>query len=285
MEAVERQAVRPVDYDGAERATLAAARRSPRDIVLVIGSLVVVLAAWQLAYAAGLMPKVILPSPIDVATAFVDLVTASYFPEHALTTTAEAFLGFFVGSGLGFLLAMVMTYVETFRKIVYPYVVVLQVVPKVALAPLFITWFGLGIESKVVTAATITFFPVVINTMLGLMSADPDAVQLMRSLRASRRQIFWKLDLPSALPAVFAGLATAATISLIGAIVAEFVTARRGLGLLLVTFNSQLRIDMVFAIVVVISLIGLAMFAAVLFVERRVVYWRTDEPRDPGGGG
>lgn len=260
-------------------------RRSTRDVVLVLLSLVAVLLLWQLVHVAGVMPAIILPPPLDVMTALVELVTADYFAEHAFATTAEALLGFLLGSALGFVLGVVMTYVETFRKIVYPYVVVFQVVPKVALAPLFITWFGFGIESKVVTAAAITFFPVVINTILGLMSADPDAVQLMRSLRASRRQIFWKLDLPTALPAIFAGLATAATIALIGAIVAEFVTARRGLGLLLVTFNNQLQIDMVFAIIIVISLIGLAMFGAVVLIERRVVYWRTDEQRDRSRGG
>src|SRR6266545_4310964 len=161
-----------------------------------------------------------------------------------------------------------------FKEVVYPYVVAFQVMPKVVLAPIFITWFGLGIESKIVMAIAISFFPVVINTVVGLESVEENAMLLMRSLVASRRQIFWKLAWPTALPSIFAGLKTSLTLALIGALVAEFVTAKDGLGTLIITFSFELKIYLVFAVIIVVSVLGLALYGIMEYVDRKVVFWR-----------
>jgi NitT/TauT family transport system permease protein len=146
--------------------------------------------------------------------------------------------------------------------------------PKVVLAPIFITWFGFGIESKIVMAIAISFFPVVINTVVGLESVEENAALLMRSLAASRSQVFWKLAWPTALPSIFAGLKTSLTLALIGALVAEFVTAKDGLGTLITTFSFELKVYLVFAVIIVVSLLGLVMYGLMEYLERKIVFWR-----------
>jgi NitT/TauT family transport system permease protein len=167
-----------------------------------------------------------------------------------------------------------MVNVRVFKEVIYPYVVAFQVMPKVVLAPIFITWFGFGMESKVVMAIAISFFPVVINTVVGLESVQENELLLMRSLVATKSQIFWKLAWPTALPAIFAGLKTSLTLALIGALVAEFVTAKEGLGTLITTFSFELKVYLVFAVIVVVSLLGLLLYGIMEFLERRIVFWR-----------
>jgi NitT/TauT family transport system permease protein len=165
-------------------------------------------------------------------------------------------------------------YVEYFC---YPYIVMFQSLPKVALAPLIIIWFGLGLTSKVVNAALIAFFPLLVNTMVGLRSADEERVNLMRSLAASERQIFWMLRLPNALPFVMAGLDVAMIFALIGAIVAEFVGARSGLGMLIQSMNFTMDVSGQFSILLVLSVVGLLLNRCILLVRRRVLFWDPSE--------
>lgn len=243
------------------------------NFVLVGGSLVAVLSIWEAVARLGLVPKVILPSPIDVTKALVAVLTSDYLWEHLFITTLETLLGFFIGCFLGILLGILVANIGWFRAMAYPYIIAFQIIPKVVLAPIFITWLGFGIESKIVMTAAIVFFPVVVNTILGLESVEENALLLMRSLEANRWQVFTKLAWPTSLPAVFAGLETSATIALIGSIVAEFISAQKGLGVLLITFSYQLKTDSVFAIIIIISLVGLLMFWGVGFLKRKIVFW------------
>ncbi len=231
------------------------------------------MAAWELLSRREIIPSIILPAPTAIAAALVTLISAPWFPEHLLATTYETVAGFVLGSVGGIILGILVANVRLFRKLAYPYVIAFQVMPKVVLAPIFLTWFGFGLESKIAMAAAIAFFPVVVNTVLGLESIEENAMLLMRSFVASRWQIFIKLSFPQALPAIFAGLETSATIALIGALVAEFVTARAGLGLLLTTFNFEMKIALVFAVIVVVSLVGLALYGAVEYAQHRIVFW------------
>jgi len=164
-------------------------------------------------------------------------------------------------------------------KLTYPLVVAFQSVPKIVLAPLLITWFGYGIESKVAMAVIISFFPVLINTIVGLESVPEEPLKLMRSLRASKWQIFYKLSLPTAAPIMFAGIKTALTFAVIGAIVAEFIGASEGLGYLLNVYSFQLRIDSVFAVIVVLSLIGSILYFFIDWLDRKLIFWRSDSVR------
>jgi NitT/TauT family transport system permease protein len=148
-----------------------------------------------------------------------------------------------------------------------------QSLPKVALAPLIVVWFGLGLSSKVVNAALIAFFPLMVNTIVGLRSAEEDRVNLMRSLDASEWQIFWMLRLPGALPFIMAGLEVAMIFSLIGAIVAEFVGAQAGLGMLIQTMNFSADVAGVFSILLILSILGLILNQAIIIVRRRVLFW------------
>jgi NitT/TauT family transport system permease protein len=171
-------------------------------------------------------------------------------------------------------IAVVLDQVRLLRQVAYPYMVVMQVTPSVVLAPLFIVWFGFGISSKIVIAVSTAFFVVLVNTLSGLASVSENSRLLMRSLCASRGQTLFKLTLPTALPYIFAALKTASTLALIGALVGEFVTARAGLGRLLTQFSFALRQDMMFATVLVVGAMGVALYGLVAFLEKKLVWWR-----------
>lgn len=237
-------------------------------------SFVVLLVLWELVCRTGVVSPLVLPAPSRIWDGLVILFTAPWFPQHVWLTTIETLIGFVIGGVVAILLGIVMVNVRLFKEIVYPYVVAFQVMPKVVLAPIFITWFGFGIESKIVMAIAISFFPVVINTVVGLESVEENATLLMRSLAASRTQVFWKLAWPTALPSIFAGLKTSLTLALIGALVAEFVTAKEGLGTLITTFSFELKVYLVFACIIVVSVLGLVLYGLMEYLERKIVFWR-----------
>jgi NitT/TauT family transport system permease protein len=158
-------------------------------------------------------------------------------------------------------------------KLIYPYVIALQSVPKVALAPLLVIWFGFGLESKVIMTAVIAFFPIIVNTIVGLRTVDQDRIDLMVALKASRWQIFRYVRLPTALPFIFAGLDVGIVLSVIGAIVGEFVGANGGLGYLLLVYHADLKIAAMFALLVILALLGIVLHGIVQIVQRRVVFW------------
>jgi NitT/TauT family transport system permease protein len=171
-------------------------------------------------------------------------------------------------------IAILLDQIRLLRQVAYPYMVVLQVMPSVVLAPLFIVWFGFGISSKIVIAVSTAFFVILVNTLSGLSSVPENSRLLMRSLCASRRQMLFKLSLPTALPYIFAAFKTASTLALIGALVGEFVTARSGLGRLLTQFSFALRQDLMFATVFVVGALGVALYGIVAFLEKKLVWWR-----------
>lgn len=250
------------------------------DFVLIPAVFVVVVGVWQFLSGTGTINAIILPTPSSIAESFWKLIWADWFLPHLYTTVIETVVGFVVGCGLGILLGILLANLSLFRRLAYPYIIAFQVMPKVVLAPIFLTWFGFGMNSKIALSAAICFFPVLVNTVLGLESMEENAVLLMRSLVATRRQIFTKVAFPSALPAIFAGLETSATIALIGALVGEFVTAKRGLGLLLTTFGMQLKISWLFATIIVISLVGLVIYGSVVIARYKIVFWQRDWQRE-----
>ena len=237
---------------------------------------IVVIGVMEAIGRLGLVSTLVFPLPSSIAVAFVELFTTGIVWEHLGVTLAETLLGFILGAGGGFALGVLASFSSLFRQIVSPYVVILQVTPRVAIAPIFLTWFGFGMTSKVILAATICFFPVFINTLTGLLNADPQARELFRSLRATRMREFRHLTFPGALPVIFAGLKTAITLALIGAIVAEFVGASAGLGLLIDRFNFRLATDAAFAVVLLLAIIGLLFYGLFELLERKVVFWQRE---------
>ncbi len=242
-------------------------------LLLLAGSLL----AWEAVVRVAQIPAFILPPPSQVVVALYRGFASGVYPRHLQVTLLETVLGFAFGSALGFALGTAVAmnrYVEYFF---YPYIVMFQSLPKVALAPLIVIWFGLGLTSKVVNAALVAFFPLLVNTMVGLRSADEDRVSLMRSLAASETQIFWMLRLPNALPFVMAGLDIAMILALIGAIVAEFVGATSGLGMLIQSMNFTMDVSGQFSVLLILSVVGLVLNRLVLLVRRRVLFWDSSE--------
>ena len=238
--------------------------------------LVVVLAAWQYAGTSGMVHRIILPPPSEIAAAVPGLVADRDFGLHLWTTLAEIVLGFLLGSLVGLGLGVALALSPLLRRAYFPLVTAFQATPRVILAPLVITWFGFGIESKVIQAIILSFYPVFLNTLVGLSLTEENALRLMHSLGATRWQTFVKLRLPDALPTIFAGAKVALTFAMIGAIIAEFVGAENGLGYLLSRYNFELRISAVFVLIILLALIGLGFYLLVDWADRRLVFWRIE---------
>ena len=234
------------------------------------------LGIWELLPRAGIMPEIVLPPFTTVAAAFWGLLQEGHFWGHLRVTLNEIFWGFVLGTLFGLFSGILLAVWQPLKRLTYSFVVGFQAIPKIVLAPLFISWFGYGQSSKIVMAIVISFFPVLINTLVGLESVPEDAVQLMRSLRSTRMQVFRKLSLPHAAPLIFAGIKTALTFAVIGAIVGEFVGAQQGLGFLLSAYNFQLRIDRVFSVIAILAGLGAVLYFLLEALDRRLIYWRTD---------
>src|SRR5262249_24269498 len=231
-----------------------------RTIAWSIALLCAILGVWEAGVRIFAVPGYILPSPSSVALAlYRGFGQNGVFLQHLWITLAETALGFAAGSALAFMLGIGVALSRRLGFFLYPYIVMFQSMPKVALAPIIVVWFGLGLASKVVSAALVAFFPLMVNTIVGLKSADEDRVSLMRSLAATEAQIFWMLRLPNAMPFIMAGLEVAMILALIGAIVAEFVGAEGGLGMLMQSMNSTLDVAGQFSILIILAVVGLAL--------------------------
>lgn len=249
-----------------------------------MGLLVVLILAWEALVRYFEVPFYLVPAPSGVLNALKEgftegLTSRVGFYLHTYYTLGEALAGFVIGSGSGIILGTLIAQSRFAGKVFLPYIVAFQSLPKVALAPLLIVWFGVGMTSKIVIVAMLTFFPLLVNSIAGFESVDRDVLEMMRSLRATRWQIFLKVRFPSALPFIFAGLSMAIVYSLIGAIVGEFIGGRYGLGILITQMSSNMNMQGVFAVFVVLSLIGIALYLIMRCIERRVVFW-TSRSRD-----
>ena len=231
------------------------------------------IALWEIASQTGFVNPIIVPAASEVFVALIELSQEEFFWSATEVTVKETLIGFFIGVVGAWVLGTLIGVFRVFRLAFYPLIVAFQITPRIALAPLFLTWFGFGITSKIVMAATICFFPVLINVIVGLDTVDKDARTLMRSFGASRWEEYRKLTLPSSLPIVFAGIKTAMTLALIGAIVAEFVGASEGMGVLIKTLNFQLQVAEGFAVILALSLIGLVLYGITELIESRLVFW------------
>ncbi|MDH3602326.1 MAG: ABC transporter permease [Candidatus Tectomicrobia bacterium] len=236
------------------------------------------LGIWEAAVHLNDVPHYILPAPSAIAVTMVE--KRSSLLGHALVTLQEMLLGFGLAAGSGMILAILMFELPVLEKALYPYVIGSQTVPVFAIAPLLVVWFGYGIPSKVLMAAVIVFFPIVLNTLDGLKSTDADVVNLLQVMQASRWQLLWKVHLPSALPFILSGAKIGISISTIGAVIGEWVGSKAGLGRLMLDANSQLQVSLVFAAIFCLSLMGLGLFGLMTLVERWMMPWRYLEQRE-----
>jgi NitT/TauT family transport system permease protein len=247
----------------------------PKNFILRLFLIAAVLAVWEVLVKLTAVPEYILPAPSRIFFAMYNGIRTNVYPEHFFVTLSETLLGFIFGTVLAFMLGTIVALSRRVEYFLYPFIVMFQAMPKVALAPLIIVWFGLGLTSKVINAALVAFFPLMVNTIVGLRSAEEDRINLMRSLAASRTQIFFMLQLPNALPYIFAGLEIAMIFALIGAIVAEFVGAEKGLGMLIQSMNFNMDVAGQFSILLILSLLGLCLNGIVALARRRLLFWET----------
>ncbi len=234
------------------------------------------LGLWEFVVRAADVSPIIFPPPSDVFSALWDGFFDGQLMFHTWVTLQEILGGFLLAVGLALAIALLVTQSRVAEKAVLPLVVVVQTVPKVAMAPMLLIWFGFGMTSKTLTTALIAFFPLLINTILGLNSAGADERNMLRSFGASRWQVLRRLRIPAALPHVIAGLDSAAVLSVLGAIVAEFVGAQAGLGYMIQAFNTQLDTASMFAVLVILSAIGLCLHFLITGIGRRVAFWSND---------
>jgi NitT/TauT family transport system permease protein len=241
--------------------------------VLMAGFFVLMMAIWHFAVLWLEVSPLIFPGPVAVVRALGELIRSGEIVHHLGVTLYEILAGFAFGAVFGLVLGALIGQSTLLEAVLYPYVVAFQTVPKVAVAPLFVLWFGFDTTSKVIITATIVFFPVLANTIVGLRSAPRDQIELMKAFTASPWHVFRMVRLPQALPYVFAGLDIGIVLAVIGAIVGEFVGAQAGLGYLILQRNFSMDAAGMFAILVVLSLIGLVLHSLMKFIARRVIFW------------
>lgn len=244
---------------------------STKPIVFVL--LLVVL--WDLAIRIFHVPPYQIPAPIEVIrTLWTD------WPElllQAVPTTEATLAGFALSAAFGIPAAMLIASSKTVEDYVYPLLVFSQSIPKVAVAPLFVVWFGFGMVPKVISAFLLGFFPVVVAAVQGFKSVEPDMIDLARSMEAGRLQLFRLISLPHALPAIFAGLKVAITLTVVGAVVGEFVGSNSGLGFVLQRSIGNFELPTMFAALVMLAAIGMILFALVELAERLLVPWHASQ--------
>lgn len=237
------------------------------------GTLIIIL-VWHYYVVFFHVPVVVLPTPMQVLQAMIQ--EWKVLLEEGWITALECIYGFALAMAIGIPIAVIMTYSRIANQMFYPLLVASQSIPKVAVAPILLVWFGTGIKSKLAMAFVIAFFPVVVDTATGLRSTSPELIELARSLQCTRLQTFFKIQLPSALPSIFSGAKIAVTLSVIGAVIGEFMGSNEGLGNLLLTANSQLNSPLVWASLTVLSVLGVILYGLVVAAEKLLMPWAVD---------
>lgn len=239
-----------------------------------LATVLILVLVWQWISDWRLVSHILIPPPSDVLDAFTKAVAEGTLARHTATTLSEMLVGLLFGVSIGLAIGYAIAKVPLLEYILSPIIVALQSTPIVAYAPLLIIIFGTGPSSKVVTTAVIVFFPTLVNTIVGIRGVSPRLRDLMRSLKAGRWQIFRKLELPSALPVVLAGLKTSTTLAVIGAVVGEFVGSGSGLGVLVIAARSQYDTPLVYVTVLTMTAIALSLYSLVALVEWRLLDWQ-----------
>lgn len=263
------------------------------DTIWPLGAVVVLLLAWEICVQLFDVPSYVLAAPSSVA---IELVAEwDELWTHSLATLWAVLAGFGLAIIVSVPLAFAVVYSKFLEKTIYPLLIFSQTVPKIAIVPLFVVWFGFGVLPKVLIAFLICFFPIVIDTIVGLRSVPPESVDLIRSMGGTRLESFRRVRVPNALPYFFSGLKVAATLAVVGAVVGEFVGSTRGLGFVIVQASSFLNSELLFAAIFLLTLIGVALFYLIAVLERAFVPWHVTQrsehtaetveiPRSPAAG-
>lgn len=252
------------------------AQRRSVQISVTVALGVVFLAAVELLARSGVVSPLLLPAPSAVLNTLISGTSSGLYIEHIASTAGSAVGGFAIAVVVAFIISAILVSSPFIERVIYPYIVAFQTLPKVAIAPLIVIWLGFGSTSKVTIVAIVCFFPILVNTLQGLRIRDRNQYELMRTIGASRLQMLRFLRLPNALPYVFAGFHVGVVFSLIGAVVAEFVGSLSGLGYLLLIEQSAFNVPGVFAILVILMVIGIVLHLIMGFAERKIAFWTSD---------
>ncbi len=239
-----------------------------------IPPLVIVLSVlffWEISVWIWAIPNWLLPSPSSIGYALYD--KAELIAGHTIVTLEEVIIGFAIAVISGILLASCIVLSKTLERALYPFVIASQTVPIIVIAPMLLVWIGYGLTPKVIVVALISFFPIVVNTVDGMKSIDPDMERMMRTMGAGRWITFRKVQVPTSIPHMFSGFRVAVAMSVIGAVIGEWVGSSEGLGYLMIRSKPQFHTELVFAAIVILSIMGVALFVLVGVVERMVVPW------------
>lgn len=234
---------------------------------------IVFLAAWQWLPGLVGVPRFIIPPVSEVWSEFLYMIDREQLLMHFAITMASVAAGFALGALLGMIIGYALGMSSTLEVVLSPYILALQIAPKVAFAPLFVMWFGFTVYPKILVAMLIVFFPVMVNVLGAVRTIDRDQINLARSFNATRAELFWKIEVPASMPPLFSGLRIAATLAVIGVVVGELVGGNSGLGYLLVYGQGQANTPMVFVVILLLTLIGLIAYVAVVLVEARVLHY------------
>ncbi len=246
----------------------AAWRGRLRAVAMPLGFFLLLLGFWEAYVRITGIPAVILPGPLTIGRTLGEIYPILL--QHAVPTTLEAAGGFLISCVVGVAIAVLLCYSKLWREAVYPNLVLIQVIPKIALAPLFVLWFGLGSESRLAFSVFISIFPVIISTYAGLTHVDPNLLRLCRTFRAREWQVFLSVRLPSALPFMFSGMKVAVTLAIIGVVIGEFITSQRGLGYLIVNTSARADTPVALAAVAMLCAAGLLLYGIVAFLQSLV---------------
>ena len=244
-----------------------------RGIIASVALLVVALAGWEWGFKWLGVPHYIVPPVSMVYDEFFFMFETERVVFHSFVTLMETMVGFVLGALLGMVVGYALGMSPWAELVFSPYLLALQIAPKVAFAPLFILWFGYTVYPKILVAVLIVFFPIMVNVLGALRAVDQDLINLARSFKASRVQIFWKIEFPASMPALFSGLRVGATLAVIGVVVGEMVGGNIGLGYLLVFGEGSANTAMVFVSILLLTLIGVLAYVAVIILERKVLHY------------
>lgn len=251
--------------------------RTAVETLLVPLFAILLVGAWELACRGFGVSDLVLPAPSQVLVALYQGFRSGQFLTGLWATSTAVVLGFLVSATGAFLLGTLISQIRLVEVMVFPYVVAIQTLPKIAIAPLIMIWVGVGLESKIIIAAMVSFFPMLVNTIVGLKSTPEEKIDLMRSLSASRWKLFRYVQLPEALPFIFAGLNIGIVLSVLGAIVGEFISAKAGLGYLILQMNYNMDIAGMFAALVVLGIMGIVLNSAMQYARRKIIFWQPDK--------
>jgi NitT/TauT family transport system permease protein len=248
-----------------------------RKSLLVLATLLVFIGLWQAYVSVFHIPVQILPSPLLFLSKFLKIMAMSDMGTHIGITLYEIFIGFLIGCVLGLLFGYLLAKSVLLERLFTPYIVLVQIAPKISIAPLFLLWFGLGATSKIALVVLVVFFPIMVNTIVGIRSVESNMQDLLHILKANRWQRFWTVEIPYSLPSIMSGVKVSTTYAITGAVIGEMIGAKAGLGYLVILGSETYDINLILTAVLLLSVIGLVLYLLSNLLEKRLLRWHESQ--------